>query len=131
MTTGRNGKDYVTKDSGERQDYASGMRRDTQEGKPNYALIDRAMLNRWAELMTRGAGKYGKNNWQKADSEEEMERFKESANRHFEQWFQGLNPEEDHAAAIFFNVSAYEFVKAKIAAARGIAHEFSDKPVDL
>ena len=106
--------EFVTKDSGVRQDYPSGMRRDTQKGKPNYALIYRGMLNRWAALMTRGAEKYGKNNWQKADSAEEMERFKESANRHFEQWLQGVEDGEDHAAACYFNIAAYEYVKLKL-----------------
>ena len=89
------------------------MVRDTQEGKPNYALIDRAFLKRWAELMTRGAKKYGKRNWQNADSEEELERFKESAFRHFMQWMDG-DTDEDHAAAVCFNLAAAEFVKAKL-----------------
>lgn len=50
---------YVTKDSGKRQDYESGMKRDVQEGKPRYDLIYEPMLTRWAELMARGAEKYG------------------------------------------------------------------------
>ena len=111
---------YVTKDSGERSEYESGMRRDTQDGKPNFALcmteqpFDDQMLTRWAALMERGAKKYGKRNWQLANSEAEYERFKESAFRHFMQWLCGVDDGEDHAAATFFNINAAEFVKWRL-----------------
>jgi hypothetical protein len=72
------------------------------------------MLKRWAELMTRGADKYGDRNWELAKSKEELERFKASAFRHFYQWINEENTEEDHAAAIFFNVSAVEMLKDKL-----------------
>ena len=109
---------YVTKDSGKRQNYKSGMRRDLQDGKPRYDLLiaighKNNMLKRWAELMERGMNKYGYRNWEKAESEEEMLRFKASAFRHLIQWFTNEDTEEDHAAAILFNVNAYEFVKEK------------------
>ena len=109
---------FITKDSGKRQDYKSGMRRDLQEGKPRYDLCipleGESMFKRWAELMARGAEKYGERNWEKANSPEELARFKASAFRHFMQWFAGENPEEDHAAAIFFNVQCAEYVKQKL-----------------
>jgi len=101
---------YTTKDSGKRQEYKSGMRRDSLEGKPDYTLIYEPMLTRWAELMTRGAEKYGRRNWELANSEEELERFKASAYRHFIQWLRGDN-DEDHAAAVMFNISAAEKIK--------------------
>lgn len=104
---------FVTKDSGTREEYASGMRRDTQNGKPRYDLIDRAFLKRWAELMGRGADKYGDNNWRLADSEEEFARFQASGLRHYMQWLEG-DRTEDHAAAIAFNVAAAEYVRAKL-----------------
>jgi hypothetical protein len=106
---------YVTKDSGKRIDYKSGMRRDLQgEDKARYDLVYQPMFKRWAELMARGALKYGENNWKLANSEEELKRFKASAYRHFFQWFNGENPEEDHAAAVFFNIAAAEMVKEKL-----------------
>jgi Domain of unknown function (DUF5664) len=105
--------DYVTKDSGAREEYASGMRRDTQQGKPDYTLIDRAFLYRWAMLMTRGAEKYGRENWRLAASETELERFRSSALRHMMQWLDGEG-EEDHAAAVAFNIAAAEMVKSKL-----------------
>jgi hypothetical protein len=109
---------YITKDSGKRQNYKSGMRRDTQDGKPRYDLTipqgsRHPMLTRWAELLERGMGKYGYRNWELAETEEELIRFKNSAFRHFVQWFMGEN-DEDHAAAVFFNLQAAEFVKEKL-----------------
>ena len=111
-------KKFITKDSGVRQDYKSGMRRDTQDGKPRYDLIlglesKYDLLTRWAELMTRGMNKYGYRNWELANSEEELIRFKASAFRHFIQWFKGME-DEDHAAAVLFNINAVEFLKEKL-----------------
>ena len=111
--------DFITKDSGERQEYDSGMVRDLQDGKPDFSLIltdapyEEQLLTRWAALMERGAGKYGRRNWQKANSQEELERFKASAFRHFVQWVSG-ETDEDHAAAVLFNINAAEFVKYKL-----------------
>lgn len=48
-----------------------------------------------------------------ANSEEELERFKASAFRHFMQWINGQD-DEDHAVAVFFNIQAYEYTKQKI-----------------
>lgn len=109
---------YQTKDSGKRQDYKSGMRRDIQEGKPRYDLViplncKNHMLKRWAELMERGMAKYGYRNWELANSEEEKIRFKASAFRHFMQWFVE-EEDEDHASAVFFNIQAYEHIKTKL-----------------
>ena len=112
-------KQYTTKDSGKRQNYDSGMRRDTQEGKPDFSLLltdlpyDEQLITRWAGLMTRGAEKYGRRNWQLANSQEELERFKASAFRHFMQWITGQD-DEDHAAAVLFNINAAEYVKSKV-----------------
>ena len=104
---------YITKDSGKRVDFKSGMRRDTQDNKPRFNLVYFPLLKRWAELMTRGAEKYGENNWQLANSEEELERFKESALRHMYQFLQG-EIDEDHAAAVLFNVAAIVYLKDKL-----------------
>ena len=57
---------FETKDSGERQEFSTGMRRDVQTDKPRYDLLDKPMLKRWAELMGRGAAKYGEDNWKKS-----------------------------------------------------------------
>lgn len=104
---------WETKDSGIRQEFTSGMLRDTQEGKPRYDLIPEPMLTRWAELMARGAEKYGERNWEKANSEEELARFVASAFRHFVAWWRG-DDDEDHGVAVFYNISAAEYVKGRL-----------------
>jgi hypothetical protein len=105
---------FIVKDSGQRIDFPSGMRRDTQEGKADFLLVrDGPMLERWAEHMTKGAEKYGRRNWQLACSLEEWERFRSSAARHFEQWLRG-DRDEDHASAVFFNINAAEYVFGRI-----------------
>ncbi len=107
-------KKFKTFDSGKRVDFKSGMRRDTQEGKPDFWLCYQPLLKRWAELMSRGAEKYGRRNWQLANSEEELDRFKSSAYRHFYQWVNDENLEEDHASATIFNIAAVEMLKDKL-----------------
>lgn len=105
---------YVTKDSGTRASFDSGMVRDTQEGKPRFDLLipagvpfEAQFLTRCADLMARGAVKYEDRNWEQADSAKELARFKSSAFRHLMQWMCG-NTDEDHAAAVMFNLMAYE-----------------------
>lgn len=105
--------EFITKDSGERQEFTSGMVRDTSTDKPRYDLLDFPMLKRWAELMARGAKKYGENNWKKATGTPELNRFKESALRHMFQWLEG-DTTEDHASAVFFNIAGAEMVKDKL-----------------
>lgn len=106
-------KGFTTKDSGERQEFSTGMRRDVQKGKARFDLIDKPMLWRWAELMGRGADKYGERNWEKAATEEELNRFKASAERHLQQLLRG-DTDEDHAAAVLFNIAGIEHVKTKL-----------------
>lgn len=108
-----NGGQWQTKDSGQRQEFSTGMVRDIQTNKPRYDLIDWPMIKRWAELMQRGALKYGENNWKKAKTEEEAQRFKASALRHCIKWFNGES-DEDHGAAVYFNIAGYEMVQEKI-----------------
>lgn len=112
--------EFETKDSGERIEYVSGMSRDTQNGKPRFDLLvtddlpfEDQFLTRFAALLARGAEKYGERNWQLADSPEELARFKASGSRHFMQWMCG-EVDEDHAAAVAFNIMAAEYVKWKL-----------------
>ena len=101
-------KNYQTKDSGERVDYDSGFRRDSTKNKPRYDLIPPELLYRLAMVYTRGAEKYGDENYKKANSEEEYRRFIQSAFRHFEQWRMGQE-DEDHAMQCVWNIIAYEW----------------------
>ena len=105
---------FEVKDSGERKQFDSGMQRDVTTGKPKAHLVRGGpMLWRWIWHLTRGAEKYDDNNWMKASGQEELDRFKESAARHFEQWFRG-DDDEDHAAAVYFNINGYEYVKERM-----------------
>lgn len=112
--------EFITRDSGERQEYDSGMVRDTQSGKPRFDLLfpqgvpyGAQFLTRVAELLARGAEKYSDRNWEKATGSDELDRFKSSALRHLTQWVTDQT-DEDHAAAVVFNLLAYETTKWKI-----------------
>jgi len=111
---------YTTKDSGKRAKYDSGMVRDSQENKPDFSLInplnmpyDETLLYQWAMLMTRGAKKYKKRNWEKANSIEELNRFRASAERHFRQ---AMDDEDDeaHIPAVLFNLNALFYLMWKL-----------------
>jgi hypothetical protein len=115
-----NAPKFVTKDSGKREEYDSGMRRDVQTGKPRPDLLfidgmpyDEQPLIRWASLLQRGADKYGEKNWTLANSEEELARFRASAIRHFFQWASG-EVDEDHMAATWFNMAAVAYMEWKL-----------------
>lgn len=105
--------DFVVKEAPDRANYPSGMNRGSQKGKPNYNLIDKEFLKRIAEHLTKGAEIYGRDNWRMANSEEELQRFEDSAHRHLMQY---LNREldEDHAAATVFNLMCAEYVRTKL-----------------
>lgn len=107
---------YETKDSGERAEFEGGGQRDTQAGKPRFDLTqpetvpyEHQMLTRFAALMGRGAEKYADRNWELFSDKEALDRAKSSAFRHFVQWFNG-ETDEDHAAAVYFNIMAAEYV---------------------
>lgn len=105
--------DFITKDSGKREEFVTGMVRDTQDDKPRYDLLDIPFLKRWAQLMARGAKKYGEHNWKKAGTPEELSRFRASAVRHMFQYLEG-DTSEDHAAAVAFNLAGAEMVREKM-----------------
>lgn len=112
--------EYVTKDSGERAQFDSGMQRDTEKGKPRFDLMlaegvpyGEQMITRFAALLGRGAEKYKDRNWEQADSEAEIARMKSSAFRHLMQLMTG-ETDEDHAAAVIFNVLAMETTRYKM-----------------
>lgn len=117
-----NSMDFVVKDSGKREEFASGMVRDTGD-KPRYLRIFAGpMAQRWSEHLYKGIKKYpdiapGIANWTLANGEAELQRFKESALDHMVKWLRG-DIDEDHAAAVYFNVNGAEFVKEKLEAGK-------------
>lgn len=106
--------DFTLKTSGERKTFSSGMQRDVDESKVSYSLVyDGPMLQRYARHLTLGAKKYSPRNWMQASTVEEMERFRDSAARHFTAWMNGER-DEDHMAACIFNLNGYEYVRDKL-----------------
>lgn len=105
---------FEIKDSGKREEFASGMVRDTSEDKVMYDLVlDGPMFERLARHLTGGAKKYAVRNWMQAKGPEELERFRASAIRHFIQWWNS-DFDEDHAAAVMFNINGAEYVRDKL-----------------
>lgn len=99
---------------------AGGMQRSVVGDKTDYSLaLDGVMFRRWAEHLTRATrppANYAKRNWLLAlngtpeERQDARDRARESAVRHFIQWYLG-NHDEDHAAAVFFNVNVDETLK--------------------
>lgn len=104
---------FEVKDSGKREEFSGGMVRDTTEGKVDYMLaFDGPMFKRYATHLTKGAKKYAKRNWMKAQGQAELDHAMESLGHHFIQYIEG-ETDEDHAAAIFFNINLIEYIKEK------------------
>ena len=121
MSEGSSPQGWEIRDSGQRHEFASGMQRDTAQGKPRFDLLlplgvsfEQQMLTRFAAHMARGAEKYDERNWEKANSQEEIDRMKASAMRHLFQWVAG-EADEDHASAVMANIMFAETTKVKLA----------------
>lgn len=100
--------------------YAGGGMREDAAGKPRFELLvpegvpfEAQFLTRLAAHMTQGAEKYAARNWESFSDEPAFERCKSSAFRHLMQWLAGKT-DEDHAAAVVFNLMAAEHVRAKL-----------------
>jgi hypothetical protein len=110
---------FTVKDSGKRRAYKSGMVRDVSEGKVQYhRLFHGILVERICAHLTKGAVKYPDNengtpNWMNANSQAELNRFRESAARHFAQWMRG-DVDEDHFSACLFNMNAFEWLRGKL-----------------
>lgn len=123
---------FVTNDSGVREQYETGMQRDTEVGKPRFDLLmpiglpfQDQMVVRWAMLMARGAQKYDARNWERARTRKELERYVSSTLRHVNQWAAAMLGlpcgcsdthlcdihSEDHGAATFFNITGAEYTR--------------------
>ena len=102
------------KDSGERQEFDTGSRRDTQDGKPRIDLIPTLWLKRLGTHLANGARKYGDNNWQRGQP---ISRYYGSAMRHTMAWYDGQT-DEDHFAAAAWNTLAAMWTLNEIAEGR-------------
>ena len=98
------------KDSDKRQNFKTGSKRDTNEGKPRYDLITPIGLYRLAMHYANGAVKYGDDNWTKGQP---LRRYIERSERHIQKLQLGYT-DEDHEAAIVWNILAYIHTKTMI-----------------
>lgn len=105
----------IIENVGQRQEFDSGMKRGNTDAKIDWSLVmDGPLLQRWAVHMTAGAKTYEKRNWMKAESVEELARFRESACRHFFQAMAG-EEDEDHVSALLYNLNGMLYVQDRLA----------------
>jgi len=94
--------------------YESGMLREDKGYKIDFTLaVDGPMFERYAIHMTNGAKVHGARNWMQAKGVAELIDFQAGAFRHMVQYIRG-DTDEDHAAAIIFNLNGAELCKEKL-----------------
>lgn len=101
----------ITKNSGDNITYECWAKRENKQWKPRYDLIPLDCLKRLAELYARWAEVYWDRNWENWDLEY-AEKSKSSAWRHFVQYMD-WETDEDHMAAVCWNLFAIEHLKNK------------------
>ena len=102
--------DFTVKDSGEREEFATGSRRDTQVGKGRYDLIPYEPLRQLAVLYEQGAEKYGDRNWEKGQP---LSRYANSGTRHL-QHVLNADVDENHPIQAAWNMLAIAYTVDKI-----------------
>ena len=111
---------FVTKDSGNHWFFPTGMQREISEWKPRFDLIliewlpyEEQPLTLLANLLARWAEKYSERNWEKASTQEEYNRFRESFLRH---WMQAScnETDEDHISWAMFNLMWMALVRYRL-----------------
>lgn len=101
----------VLRDSGEREQYTDdSAMREPETGKGRYDLISPIALHRLAQHYENGAKKYEDRNWEKGIP---LSRCLSSAMRHLNELIAGMD-DEDHAAAVCWNIFAYMHIKEMI-----------------
>jgi len=101
---------FVTKDSGQRQSFDTGMVRDVSTDKLDWTILPWIVLKRDVELYMRGAKKYARDNWKKGQP---FTRAFESMMRHMYDYLMG-DRSEDHLAAIRFNAACLIYYEEMI-----------------
>lgn len=88
------------KDSGVRENFSTGSRRDTRKGKGRFDLLPARAIQLIAIHFENGAEKYGDRNWEKGQP---LSRYLDSALRHLFKHQQGLR-DEPHLIAAAWNL---------------------------
>jgi len=102
--------DFITRDSGQREEFTTGACRDVQEGKTRFGLLPISPLRRLAGLYARGAISYGEGNYEKGMP---FSRVYESLLRHIYAWAEG-DRVEDHLAAVAWNAFTLMYYEDQI-----------------
>ena len=98
------------KDSGERTEFETGSVRDKTVGKGRFDLIPFIALERHAKWSEKGVKKYGERNWELGQP---LAGYLNSGSRHLLKLMDGQE-DEDHLAAVLWNVSAYIWTENEI-----------------
>ena len=98
------------KDSGQREEFNTGSRRDTRVGKGRFDLLPFRALTRVAQHFEAGAIKYGDRNWEKGQP---LSRYLDSALRHAAKHAMG-ETDEAHDVAAAWNLLAMIETKERI-----------------
>jgi hypothetical protein len=106
--------EFVVKDSGKREDFETGARRDTRTGKGRFDLIPTMALRRLAQVYEKGAVKYGDKNWQKGQP---LSRYLDSCLRHVAAAADGQE-DEDHLFQAVWNLVALAWTLEEVRGAR-------------
>lgn len=101
---------FVLKDSGQREEFPTGSRRDTRSGKGRFDLIPTMALRRLAAVYEKGALKYGDGNWQKGQP---LSRYVDSAMRHLVCAAEGKE-DEDHLFHAVWNLIALAWTQEAV-----------------
>lgn len=114
--------EFAIKDSGARQEFDGGAVRDTEEGKLDFSNLFvwfEPMGTRYVAHMTKGRSKYpdpepGVPNWSLFEATPEtLARTERSLDRHYKAYRMGQT-DEDHAAAILFNLNLAEKIRSAL-----------------
>jgi len=104
----------AVQDSGERQEFETGSRRDTNKGKGRFDLLPPHAMTRLAIHFENGSAKYGDRNWEKGQP---LSRYLDSAISHLFKFLEG-HRDEDHGIACVWNMMC--LVETEYRIAKGI-----------
>ncbi len=114
----------VVKDSGSRENFATGSRRDTRDGKGRFDLLPARAIRRLARHFEAGSAKYGDRNWEKGQP---ISRYADSGIRHAFDFLEGKQ-DEDHLAAAVWNFLCLMDTQERIASGV-LPQSLADLPV--
>lgn len=114
------------KDSGKRQDFETGSRRDVSDSKIRPDLVPPCIEFYDSALLAMGSIKYGSRNWQKGQP---VMRYYESLKRHLLCFALGAT-DENHLAAIRWNTMGIQYTLLMIKHGK-LPAELDDRPDDM